>query len=35
MHWIKDKLQNESGLLFLVLAVIGAVAIVVYAVHHF
>jgi hypothetical protein len=34
MQWIKDKMQDESGLLFLVLAVIGAVAIVVYVAHR-
>jgi hypothetical protein len=27
-------LKNESGLVFLVLAIIGAVAVVVYIVHH-
>jgi hypothetical protein len=34
MHWIKGKLQNEGGLLFLVLAVIGAIAVVVFVVHR-
>lgn len=34
MNWLENKLNDESGLLFLVLAVIGAVAVVVYVVHH-
>jgi hypothetical protein len=34
MNWMKEKLTDESGLLFLVLAVIGAVAVVLYVAHR-
>jgi hypothetical protein len=34
MNWITNKLKNEDGLLFLVLAVVGAVAIILYVAHR-
>lgn len=34
MDWIKRKMQNEDGLLFFVLAVVGAVAIVIWVAHR-
>jgi hypothetical protein len=34
MNWIKNKMQDEGGLLVLILAVVGVVAIVVWAIHH-
>jgi len=34
MSWLTNKLKNEDGLLILVLAVIGAVALVIYVAHR-
>ena len=34
MNWLKNKMTDESGLLFLVLAVIGAVAVIVFVAHR-
>lgn len=34
MNWITNKLKNQDGLLFLVLAVVGAVAIILYVAHR-
>jgi hypothetical protein len=34
MNWINHKLKDEGGLLFLVLAVIGAIAVVVFVAHR-
>jgi hypothetical protein len=34
MNWITKKMNDESGFLFLVLAIVGAVAVVVWVAHR-